>query len=142
LLRSQRRKHFGEEERAWLRRNKDGKQKGKLVMFERRRFVRIPGSFVVFYRDITNEVSKADVTQTKNISLGGLLFSTDRQFEAGRILELKIKLPTSPDYIVVNVRVVDSKQIVKNLLSDTRVKFISLKEEDRDAIRKLVEHYS
>ncbi|MBU1062532.1 MAG: PilZ domain-containing protein [Candidatus Omnitrophica bacterium] len=111
-------------------------------MFERRRFVRIPGSFVVFYRDITNEVSKADVTQTKNISLGGLLFSTDRQFEAGRILELKIKLPTSPDYIVVNVRVVDSKQIVKNLLSDTRVKFISLKEEDRDAIRKLVEHYS
>jgi len=110
-------------------------------MFERRRFIRIPGNFVVFYRDITNEVSKADVSQAKNISLGGLLFSTDRKFEEGRILEVKIKLPTSPDYIVVKVEVVGSKQIVENLLSDTRVKFVALKEEDRDAIRKLVENY-
>ena len=50
-------------------------------------------------------------------------------------------MPVSSDYMNVKVKVVDSKEIAKDLLYDTRAKFISLKEEDRDAIRKLVEYH-
>ena len=110
------------------------------TIFERRRFVRVDGTFVVSYSDITAQQQKTDISQTKNISVGGILFTTDREFPVETVLRVRLRLPETPDYINVKVKVVDSKQRVKGMMYDTRVKFISIKLEDRDAVRKIVEY--
>ncbi|MFC1621586.1 PilZ domain-containing protein [Candidatus Omnitrophota bacterium] len=108
-------------------------------IFDRRRFVRVDGTFVVSYKDISTAYPKNDISQTKNISQGGLLFTTDRKFIEGTALKLRLRLPDSHDYIDVKVRVVDSAQKVKNIMYETRARFISITDEGKDSIRKIVE---
>lgn len=109
-------------------------------IFERRKFTRVDGTFVVSYTDITTQEQKTDVTQTKNISVGGILFTADREFSADTVLRLRLRIPDALDYINVKVKVVESIQKVKGMMYDTRVKFIGITEEDRDSIRKMVEY--
>jgi len=110
-------------------------------IFERRKFVRIDGTFVVSYSDVRTPNPKTDITQTKNISTGGILFTTDRLFAPGTILRLRLRLPDSADYINIKVQVVGSNPLQKgrSLLHETRVKFTGMREEDREAIKRIVE---
>jgi len=119
--------------------NKPGSENQDEILFERRKFARIDGTFVVSYTDITTQERKSDISQTKNISLGGILFTTDKVFSSGAILKLRLRLPDAPDYINIKVRVVESRQRVKGLLCETRAKFISIREEDKAYISKVVE---
>lgn len=112
------------------------------VILERRRFVRINANFVVSYIDVTPEVSKSDITQTKNIGLGGILVTTDRKIKAGTILKIKLMIPTAPTYVEVKVEVVGCKEEVKDLIYETRGRFVVLKDEDKDYIYKIIESYS
>jgi Tfp pilus assembly protein PilZ len=119
--------------------NKAESEKPDEVLFERRRFARIDGTFVVSYTDVTTQERKSDISQTRNISVGGILFTTDKVFSSGTILKLKIRLPDAPSYINIKVRVVESRQMVKGVLCETRAKFISIKEEDKSYISKVIE---
>ncbi len=110
------------------------------LIFERRRFVRVNGTFVVNYKDISVAYSKNDISQTRNISEGGLLFTTDKKFKKDTVLKLKLRLPDSRDFIDVKVKVVGSMQRVKNIMYETRVKFIGITDEGKDSIKKIVEH--
>ena len=109
------------------------------VIFEKRRYVRIKGNFVVSYKDITTQEAKSDISQTKDISAGGLLFTSQEKFSPGTILKLKLRLPDRPDYINVKVEVVASRQLVKNVMYDTRAKFVKIDDEHKDHIRKIVD---
>ncbi len=112
------------------------------IILERRRYVRINASFVLSYIDVTPELSKNDITQTRNISLGGILITTDKQIAVGTVLKLKLKIPAAPTDVEVKVEVVDSKEKVKDLLYETRGRFLALKDEDKNYIDKVVEIYS
>src|SRR3989338_1123238 len=114
---------------------------GRSIIFERRKFVRIDESFVVYYTTVAPDEPKSDVSQTKNISIGGILFITDRKFFQGTVLKLRIKLPDVPDYVNVRVKVVDSKERLKNIIYETRAQFIGISEEDKDSINKMVEYH-
>ena len=109
------------------------------IIFERRKFVRIDKTYIVSYRDLSAKELKSDVTQTKNISVGGLLLTTDKQLSPETVLIVKLRLPGASDYINIKVKVVESKQRANTVFYETRVKFIGIREEDRDAIRKIVE---
>ena len=110
------------------------------MIFERRKFVRIDGTYVAAYREAASSDPKSDITQTKNISVGGALITTDRQFKPGAKLIVKLRLPDKPDYIDVKVEVVDSvkKSKGRSLLCNTRVKFIGIRDKDREHINKIV----
>ena len=102
--------------------------------------MRIKGNFVVSYKDITSQEAKADISQTKDISVGGLLFTSQGKFTPGTILSLKLRLPDNPDYINVKVEVVDSKQRVKGVMYDIRAKFIKIEDVQKDYIRKIIDY--
>jgi c-di-GMP-binding flagellar brake protein YcgR len=110
------------------------------VIFERRKFVRVDGTFVVSYRDITSAEAKTNITQTRNISAGGIMFTTDEGFPEGAVLSLSLRLPGKVDHINVKIQVVGSSKTGKGFSHVTRGKFINLKEEDRESIRKIVEY--
>jgi c-di-GMP-binding flagellar brake protein YcgR len=108
---------------------------------ERRKHVRISNAhFVVSYR-IFEESDNTDVSQTKNLSLGGMLLTTNREFQPGTNLALEIRLPFDPNPIMLVGKVLDSRQIIKDLLYDTRLEFLAVDENHRKVIVKTVEHY-
>lgn len=108
---------------------------------ERRKTLRVAGSFVVAYR-ILEEEAGSDITQTKNISLGGMLLTTNRKFPVGAKLALEIRLPVDPSPIMLVCSVVESKEVVSNLIYDTRLAFLEVDKKHQKIISKTVDYYS
>ncbi len=107
---------------------------------ERRRYPRVSGRFIVSYR-IFEESDSVDVTQTKNLSIGGMLLTTNRQFDAGTNLALEIRLPFDPNPIMLIGKVVESREITKDLIYDTRLSFLAIDERHRNVISQTVNYY-
>jgi c-di-GMP-binding flagellar brake protein YcgR len=107
---------------------------------ERRKDYRASGNFIVSYR-VLEEAGKVDISQTKNLGLGGMLLTTNRQFGAGTKLALQIRLPFDPNPLILVARVLESRQIVKNLIYDTRLVFLAVDEAHRKAITETVDYY-
>lgn len=107
---------------------------------ERRKHPRINGRFIVSYR-ILEESDNVDISQTKNLSLGGMLLTTNKPFDSGTNLTLEIRLPFDPNPIMLIAKVVESKEITKDLIYDTRLQFLAVDEKHRDIIQQTVDYY-
>ncbi|MFH0827229.1 MAG: PilZ domain-containing protein [Candidatus Omnitrophota bacterium] len=107
---------------------------------DRRQHERIAGRFIVAYR-VIDEINNIDISQTKNISLGGMLLTTNRQFKSGTNLSLEIRLPFDPDPIRIIAKVLESKEITKNLIYDTRLQFLRIDEKHRKVLSETVGYY-
>ncbi len=107
---------------------------------ERRRHPRISARFIVSYR-ILEEANNVDVSQTKNVSLGGMLLTTNRKFDSGTTLALEIRLPFDPNPIMLIARVLESHQVIKDLIYDTRLQFLAVDDKHRHVINKTVDYY-
>jgi len=107
---------------------------------EKRKHPRVEARFVVSYR-ILNENDKRDMSQTKNLSLGGMLLTTNRQFSVGTNLALEIRLPFDPNPILLVGKVLESREVTKHLIYDTRITFIAIDEKHRSVISETVKHY-
>ncbi len=92
---------------------------------ERRRYPRLSANFVVSYK-IKTIPNDYDFSQTKNVGQGGVLLTTNRKFAAGTQLALMVKFPFVPQRIEVLATVVDSKEIAKNVIYETRLSFADL----------------
>lgn len=102
---------------------------------ERRKHSRVDANFVVSYR-IKEIPDNYDLSQTKNISQGGMLLTTNKEFGRGTYLAMTIRFPLVPHKIEVTGEVVDSKEVVRDLIYETRIKFLDL---DEEFFRKLGE---
>ena len=107
---------------------------------ERRKHPRINGRFIVSYR-ILEEADNVDITQTKNICLGGMLLTTNMRFERGTTLAVEIRLPFEKNPIMLIGKVVDSNEITKDLIYDTQLEFIAIDENHRSIISKTIDFY-
>ena len=107
---------------------------------EKRKHPRITGRFIVSYR-IVDENDKTDISQTKNISLGGMLITTNRQFNSGTQIVLEIRLPFDPHPIMLVGKVVESKEITRNLIYDTRLMFLAVDDKHKNIIDETVGYY-
>jgi hypothetical protein len=82
-----------------------------------------------------------DVSQSKNLSLGGMLLTTARKLEPGTNLTLEIRLPFERYPIMLVGKVLDSCEITKNLIYDTRIQFLSVDEKHKNVIGQTVDYY-
>ena len=108
---------------------------------DRRKFPRIIGRFIVSYR-ILDEADNVDISQTKNVCLGGMLLTTNRKFAPGTKIALEIRLPFDPNPIMLIAKVLESKEISSNLIYDTRLMFLDVDERHRKVINETVDYYS
>ncbi len=76
------------------------------------------------------------------ISLGGMLLTTNRNFAHGTNLALEIRLPFDPNPIMLIAKVMDSHEIIKDLIYDTRLSFIAVDENHRNVINTTVDYYT
>lgn len=100
---------------------------------ERREHPRLNLNFVVSYR-IHKAPENYDLTQTKNVSQGGLMVTTNRKFDKGTFLAITIRFPFIMQRIEVTGQVVESREVVRSLIYETRVMFLDL---DKDFFKKL-----
>ena len=107
---------------------------------ERRNHPRVMGRFIVSYR-IMNEIDNMDISQTKNISMGGMLLTTNRNFEPGVTLALEIRLPFDPHPIMLIGKVLESREIMKDMIYDTRIEFLAVDEKHKRIIGETVGYY-
>lgn len=107
---------------------------------ERRRHPRISGRFILSYR-VLSEKDNVETTQTKNLSLGGMLLTTNKSFAPGTTMAIELRLPFDPDPIMLIAKVVESCEIAKDLIYDTRLSFISIDERHRKVISGTVDYY-
>jgi len=107
---------------------------------ERRKFPRAKGRFIVSYRVIPSSTG-SDISQSKNLSLGGMLLTTNCQFSVGTNLALEIRLPFDPNPIMIFAKVLESREITKNIIYDTRLVFLAIDEKHRGIIQETVGYY-
>lgn len=107
---------------------------------ERRKYPRAAGRFIVSYRILENN-GNTDISQTKNLSLGGMLLTTNCQFSPGTNLALEIRLPFDPSPIMLIGKVLESKEITKDIIYDTRLIFLAIDEKHRKIINETVGYY-
>jgi hypothetical protein len=107
---------------------------------EKRKQPRIEGRFVVAYR-ILEDKDNVDISQTKNLGLGGMLLTTNRYFDPGTNLAIEIRLPFDPNPIMLLAKVLESCEITKNLIYDTRLAFLSVDQRHKKVITETVIYY-
>ena len=107
---------------------------------ERRRYPRANGRFIVTYRVIPTS-SGSDISQSRNLSLGGMLLTTNCHFPVGTYLALEIRLPFDPNPIMIIAKVLESKEITKDIIYDTRLVFLAIDEKHRGIIQETVSYY-
>lgn len=100
---------------------------------EKRKHPRIDGRFIVSYR-VLEEEDNVDISQTKNLALGGMLLTTNKKFTPGTNLALEIRLPFHPEPITIIGKVKESREITKNLIYDTRLEFTKIVDEGHKKI--------
>lgn len=107
---------------------------------ERRQKPRVAGKFVVSYR-VKAEVDNYDISQTRNLSLGGMMLTTNREFPPGTVLAIDIRLPFFIDAIHITGRVIDSKEVVKDLIYDSRIQFLEIDSKAEGIVNDTVGYY-
>lgn len=108
---------------------------------ERRRGPRVNKNFVVSYR-VYGEADNVDISQTRNIGEGGMMLTTNRAFDTGTILSFEIKLPFLPSPIRMLGRILESKEIARNLIYETRLIFTYMDDESKEVIKNTVDFFS
>ncbi len=107
---------------------------------ERRKAHRIGARFMVSYR-MLEEADNLDISQTKNLSLGGMLLTTNRFFPPNTKLALEMRLPFDPNPIMIIAKVIESREITKELIYDTRLVFLAVDERHKKIVKQTVGYY-
>lgn len=106
---------------------------------DRRKYSRLSRPFMVRYW-IPESTEQADLSQVKDISLGGVCLTTYRVFEKGTKLVLEIKLPGAE--IMPTGRVLESKQSAISLpICKTRLEFLDMEETDRQILDEKLDFF-
>jgi c-di-GMP-binding flagellar brake protein YcgR len=107
---------------------------------ERRKHPRVPGRFCVSYR-VVEKSEEIDTAQTKNLSCGGMLLTTNRKFSPGTQLVLEIRVPFTQKPIILIGKVLESHEVTKDLIYDTRLEFIAMDEQHQKDLCETLNFY-
>lgn len=107
---------------------------------ERRKHNRVSGKFVVSYR-VKTDIDNVDISQTRNLSLGGMVLTTNRNFPMDTILAIDIRLPFFVGTVSLIGKVMESREVVKDLIYDTRIQFIAVDSKAEGIIKETVGYY-
>ena len=116
-------------------------QKDKYSGEEHRQYKRIKKSFLLSYFDPKMPKKKFEITQLKNISLGGMCFVTTRSFEPSVTLGIELKTPYIAGSVLLEGNVMQSHEKMKGTIFETRLEFKRLGTEAKVSLEKLMEFF-
>lgn len=104
---------------------------------ERRKYPRLACHFLVHYYCVQDK-GNMEISQLKDLSLGGAFFTSHRQFDKGTELSLQIRLPNNSSPVVSNARVIDSGVGANHLVYQTRVEFLPMEKYDSEILGQVI----
>ena len=104
---------------------------------EKRQFDRIECRFLTSYR-LCEGADVTDTTQLKNLSAGGVLLTTCQPLEKGALCALKIRVPFARERLAPTGIVVESREVIRGLVYNTRFKFSDVSETDRRVLGEIL----
>ena len=93
---------------------------------ERRLYKRINRSYMLKYFDKSDPSKKFEITQLKNISLGGICFPASKSMVPQSKLGIELKAPYYADFVYLEGVVLESKEKIKDLMFEVRLQFNEL----------------
>lgn len=108
---------------------------------ERRQHPRIKKNFILSYFDPARPDQKFEITQLKNISLGGMCFITGRSFDTPAKLGIELKTPYLAGTTYLEGVVLESHEKMKGKIYETRLRFTLLDTEAKVLLEKLKEFF-
>ena len=110
-------------------------------MQEKRKTKRIKKTLVAQYFCESYPKASWDATSIMNISEEGLLFTTNKQFAAGEILQLMFKIPLDPlNWVKTQGKVINSTVLSGDSFL-TRIEFTSLNDTQKKLMRDYVDWF-
>lgn len=106
---------------------------------ERRRYQRINKKFILSYFERSNPSQKFEITQLKNISLGGMCFIASRPLELSSNLQIELRTPYLSDRTHFDGKVLESHEKVRDMIYEIRTEFNELNSQAKFLIEKLME---
>ena len=108
---------------------------------ERRKYMRIKKNFIISYYDKYDPSIKHEVSQIKNISLGGSCFITSNSYSPATQIGIELKTPFLAGTVHLEGSVLESKEKVPNLVYETRLLFEPLTPQADFVLKKIVEYF-
>ncbi len=105
---------------------------------ERRRFKRIKKNFILTYFISDRPHERHEITQLKDISLGGMCFITSKKLEPGCQVSVELRTPYLTEFTHIVGSVLESHEKATNLIYNTRIHFDVLNPEGEVLISKLM----
>jgi len=109
---------------------------------ERRKYKRIKKNFILSYFDKAFPEQKLELTQLKNISLGGICFVTTKAFDPATVIGIELKTPYLSDTTYLEGKVIQSHERVKNVIYETRLEFDTLSSEAEFLLNKMMDFFT
>ncbi len=109
---------------------------------ERRKNKRIKKHFLLSYYLRDNPEKKYEVTQLKNISLGGMCFITTRAYAPGTVMGIDLNTPYLSDATYLEGVVLESHETAKGILYNTRLQFKDLTPEAKFLLKKIMDFFA
>lgn len=100
---------------------------------------RIDATLIVYYKK--NNSKAYDLSQTTNISVGGVLLSTAVPFKVGEVLELKIITSMNTDGEIILAKVRGCDQVIPKVMYKTRAQFFDTEPEQEFMIKQLIDKF-
>ncbi len=108
---------------------------------ERRQHPRIKKNFILSYYEAGNPSAKKEISQLKNISVGGICFVTPDSFRPNTKMIIELKTPYLAGTTHLEGTVLESHEKVVNVLYETRLIFEKLTPQAEAILIKIVEYF-
>ena len=108
---------------------------------ERRQYIRIKKSFLLTYYLKDEPHRKFEITQLKNISLGGMCFVATFNLIPSTRLCVELKTPYLAETTHLEGIVLQSHEKMKNKIYETRLQFCELDTEATVLLKKLMDYF-
>ena len=106
---------------------------------ERRKFLRVPYTFIVKYAPSAERHAKSEDSRyclNANISACGILLETHEKFDLSVLMDLEIVIPADKQVVPIKVvgRVVRTEELIENELYETGIAFEKIEKNDQAAL--------
>jgi len=113
----------------------------KISEKERRSHKRLKKNFILKYFNPETPTEKYEISQLKNISMGGMCFITTFKFNTGTPLGIALKTPYISDITYLQGKVLESHEKIKDMLYETRLQFDQLNSQAEFLLPKMIEYF-
>ncbi len=108
---------------------------------DRRKYPRINKNFILTYFHPENPSEKNEITQLKNISLGGMCFVATKNFPLGTKLNIELRTPYLSDKANLKGHILESREKIKGVMYQIRLAFDGLDPEEEFLLKSIVDYF-